>query len=138
MNSELESSTTPQLDFQKLSKIAALGLDVVPAVAQDARTGEVLIIGYANQLALEHTLTHRVATFWSTSRNELWVKGATSGDTLEIVEIRVNCEQNALLYKVIPQGKGACHTRNSADEPRKSCFYRILEDSHSLSIDPST
>ena len=66
------------------------------------------------------------ATFWSTSRNELWEKGATSGDVLEIVEIRVNCEQNSLLYLVRPLGKGACHTKDKNGVARSSCYYRKL------------
>jgi len=88
----------------------------------------VLIIAYANEAALKHTLEHGVATFWSTSRNELWVKGATSGDTLEIVEIRVNCEQNSLLYIVKPLGAGACHTKDARGRSRASCFYRRIQD----------
>jgi phosphoribosyl-AMP cyclohydrolase len=101
---------------------------VVPVAVQDADSKEVLIIAYANEEALQHTLTHGVATFWSTSRNELWIKGATSGDTLEIVEVRVNCEQNSLLYLVRPQGDGACHTTNADGQSRTSCYYRRLRD----------
>jgi len=92
---------------------------------QDASTGEVLLVAYANETALKYTLTHGVAAFWSTSREELWVKGATSGDTLQIVEIRVNCEQNSLLYRVKPLGQGACHTKVNG-QARSSCYYRRL------------
>jgi phosphoribosyl-AMP cyclohydrolase len=77
---------------------------------------------------LQHTLEHGVAAFWSTSRNELWVKGATSGDTLEIVEVRVNCEQNSLLYIVRPLGAGACHTKNAQGRSRSSCYYRRIRN----------
>ena len=80
---ELEEGSNLQLDFTKLAKATACGEDLVPAVAQDADTGEVLIVGYANRLALETSLKEGKATFWSTSRNELWIKGATSGDYLE-------------------------------------------------------
>ena len=126
-----------QLDFEKLKKVSLCGQSLVPVVAQDATTGDVLIIAYANPEALRYTPEQGIATFWSTSRNELWIKGATSGDFLEIVEIRVNCEENALLYKVTPKGKGACHTRNSQGNPRKSCFYRILTSFHSAVMDES-
>jgi phosphoribosyl-AMP cyclohydrolase len=69
-----------------------------------------------------------VAAFWSTSRDELWVKGATSGDTLELVEVRVNCEQNSLLYLVKPLGQGACHTKGADGQARPSCYYRRIKD----------
>jgi len=115
-----------QLDFTKLKKVAACGQDVVPVVAQDHDSGEVLIVGYANALALETTLKERKATFWSTSRQELWIKGKTSGDFLELVEVRVNCEQNSLLYRVRPAGKGSCHTKGHDGVARSGCFYRRL------------
>ena len=128
MSKELEEGSALQLDFTKLKKVANCGADVVPVGVQDAETGELLIIAYANHAALDHTLKTGHATFWSTSRNELWEKGATSGDVLEIVEIRVNCEQNSLLYLVRPLGKGACHTKDKNGVPRSSCYYRKLVD----------
>ena len=128
MSKELEEGSELQLDFTKLKKVANCGADVVPVGVQDAETGELLIIAYANQAALDHTLKTGHATFWSTSRNELWEKGATSGDVLEIVEIRVNCEQNSLLYLVRPLGKGACHTKDKNGVARSSCYYRKLVD----------
>ena len=123
---ELEEGSRLALDFSKIQKIAATGSDVVPVVVQDASDGEVLILAYVNEQALEHSLRERVATFWSTSRNELWIKGATSGDTLELVEVRINCEQNSLLFKVKPLGKGACHTSDAEGKARKGCYYRAL------------
>lgn len=125
---DLEHGSTFQLDFDKLAKVAACGQPLVPVAVQHADTKEVLIIAYVNRLALEHTLRTGNATFWSTSRNELWEKGATSGDTLRIVEIRVNCEQNSLLYIVRPLGKGACHVKQADGTPHMSCFYRRLEN----------
>jgi phosphoribosyl-AMP cyclohydrolase len=124
----LEEGSTLQLDYDKLSQVAQTGARVLPVAVQDAHTGEVLILAYANEEAVQHTLTHGVATFWSTSRNELWVKGATSGDTLQIVEVRVNCEQNSLLYRVKPLGKGACHTQDADGRTRASCYYRRIRD----------
>ncbi|MGJ3243899.1 MAG: phosphoribosyl-AMP cyclohydrolase [Opitutales bacterium] len=122
----LEEGTRLALDFTKLAKVASCGEALVPAIAQNAETGEVLIVGYANQRALDTARQTGLATFWSTSRNELWIKGKTSGDTLKLTEIRVNCEQNSILYRVVPQGKGACHTRNAHGIPRAGCYYRRL------------
>jgi phosphoribosyl-AMP cyclohydrolase len=129
---ELEEGHTLALDFDKLAKVAQTGVPVLPVVVQDARTLEVLIVAYVNQQALDHTLEHGVAAFWSTSRNELWVKGATSGDSLRLVEVRVNCEQNSLLYLVEPLGKGACHTKDPDGKTRTSCYYRRIDDSGAL------
>jgi phosphoribosyl-AMP cyclohydrolase len=125
---ELEEGTSLTLDFDKLAKVAGTGQSLLPVVVQDAATKEVLILAYANKLALDYTLKNRVAAFWSSSRNELWVKGATSGDTLELVDVRVNCEQNSLLYLVRPKGKGACHTKWPDGATRKSCYYRTIVD----------
>lgn len=129
---ELEEGTTLKLDFTKLKKVAACGQDLIPAVAQDHDTGEVLILGYVNQLALDTARQEGMATFWSTSRNELWIKGKTSGDYLKIVEIRINCEQNSILYRVRPQGKGACHTKDHTGTPRSGCYYRRIQEDGTL------
>jgi phosphoribosyl-AMP cyclohydrolase len=125
---QLEEGSELLLDFEKLTQVAQRGVPLVPVAVQDADTKEVLIVAYANEEALHHALAHGVATFWSTSRNELWVKGATSGDTLELVEIRVNCEQNSLVYLVRPLGEGACHTKGADGRARKSCYYRKIQD----------
>ncbi len=135
---ELEEGNTLNLDFTKLRKVANCEADVLPAVAQDAHTGEVLIVGYANQLALETALKERMATFWSTSRNELWLKGRTSGDYLKLEEVRVNCEQNSILYLVTPAGSGSCHTKNKDGVARPGCYYRRLKEDGSLEfVDPA-
>jgi len=125
---QLEEGNELLLDFHKLRKVAQSPEPVLPVAVQHADTKEVLIVAYANETALKYTLEHGVAAFWSTSRNELWVKGATSGDTLAIVEIRVNCEQNSLLYLVKPLGVGACHSKNADGNTRMSCYYRRLTD----------
>ena len=124
----LEEGRELLLDFHKLKKAAQSPEPVLPVAVQHADTKEVLIVAYANQTALKYTLEHGVAAFWSTSRNELWVKGATSGDTLEIVEVRVNCEQNSLLYIVKPLGVGACHTKDVDGNTRMSCYYRRISN----------
>ena len=129
---ELEEGKTLQIDFKKLAKVSGCGEDLIPAVAQDHDSGEVLIVGYANELALETALRENMATFWSTSRNELWIKGKTSGDYLEIVEVRVNCEQNSVLYRVRPKGQGACHTKDQDGVARSGCYYRIIEKEGTL------
>ena len=129
---ELEEGETLALDFTKLGKVTSCGEDLIPAVAQDVDTGEVLIVGYANELALNTARSEKMATFWSTSRNELWIKGKTSGDFLEIQEIRVNCEQNSILYLVRPKGRGACHTKDSTGKARSGCYYRVMREDGSL------
>jgi len=132
---ELENGTQLSLDFKKLAKVAACGQDLIPAVAQDADTGEVLIVGYANRLAFDTALEEGMATFWSSSRNELWIKGKTSGDYLEIVELRVNCEQNSVLYRVRPKGQGACHVKDEKGIARKGCYYRSITKDGALCFD---
>ena len=121
----LEEGTEVQIDFGKLNKVAAGGKEVIPVVVQDADTLELLIVAYVDETALDYTLEHMIAAFWSTSRKELWVKGLTSGDTLEVVEVWINCEQNSLLYLVRPTKGGACHTK-AKGATRKSCYYRQL------------
>lgn len=121
MSGELEEGKKLSLDFSKLNQIAACGQNVVPVVVQNAETKEVLILAYANELALKETLERQIAVFWSTSRKELWIKGLSSGDYLELVEVRVNCEQNSLLYLVLPKTGNSCHTG------RSGCYYRKIE-----------
>ena len=123
---ELEEGTRLALEFDKLGRIGARGQLVVPVVLQHAETGTVLFVGYANREALRETLRRREAVLWSTSRDELWHKGATSGDVLDLVEVRVNCEQNSLLFLVRPVQPGACHTRDERGRTRSSCYYRRL------------
>jgi len=125
---ELEEGSALQLDFTKLQKIAKTGLPVLPVVVQDADSKEVLVVAYSNQEALEHSLKTGIATFWSTSRNELWIKGKTSGDTLQLIDVRVNCEQNSLLYLVKMMGGGVCHTKDAEGKTRKTCYYRSLKN----------
>lgn len=127
MSREIEEGTALKLDFSKIGQIAGSVPGVIPAVAQDVGTGLVLMVGYVNEEALREAVARKVAVFWSTSRNELWIKGATSGDTLELVETRVNCEQNSILYLVRPQGEGACHTSEPDGKSRTSCYYRIID-----------
>jgi len=124
--SQLEEGSILNLDFDKLQQVAAAQARVVPVVLQHADTEEVLFVAYANEQALRETFATQRAVLWSTSRNELWRKGETSGDVLDLVEVRVNCEQNSLLYRVRPRRAGVCHTKDSTGKTRGSCYYRRL------------
>ena len=124
---ELEEGTELRIDWSKLRKVGQRDADAVPVVLQNADTGEVLYVAYANEQALRATLESRTAVLWSTSRNEIWYKGASSGDVLDLVDVRVNCEQNSLLYRVRPRA-GVCHTKGPDGITRSQCFYRRLDD----------
>ncbi|MEI6440777.1 MAG: phosphoribosyl-AMP cyclohydrolase [Alphaproteobacteria bacterium] len=94
---------------------------LIAAIAQHAETGEILMLGWMNAEALSQTLDLGEAVYFSRSRNELWRKGATSGQVQKIVEVRVDCDQDAVLLKVLPQGDGgACHVGF------RSCFFRVV------------
>ena len=110
------------------------GQKLMPVVTQNSATKEVLILAFVNKEAFEETRRSGYATYWSRSRNELWKKGLTSGDMLKIDEIRINCEQNSLLYLVTPQGKGACHAKKADGMPYSSCYYRKINSGNSLEI----
>ena len=110
------------------------GTGLVPVVTQDAATREVLILAFANREAFAATRQTGYATYWSRTRNELWRKGATSGDLLRIEEIRINCEQNSLLYLVVPEGRGACHATKADGNPYPSCYYRRITADDRLEI----
>jgi len=123
MMNTLEEDRELNLDFGKLAKAAASCPVVLPVAVQDADTGEVILVAYTNETAFKLAIRERRLILWSTSRNELWEKGKTSGATFDLVEVRVNCEQNSLLYKVRPRRGGICHTKNQKGEPRQ-CYYR--------------
>jgi phosphoribosyl-AMP cyclohydrolase / phosphoribosyl-ATP pyrophosphohydrolase len=93
---------------------------LVPVIAQDANTQAVLTLAYANREAVERTLSSGEAHYYSRSRNELWRKGETSGNTQKVVEVRLDCDADALLYRVEPRGP-ACHTGE------ESCFFTTVE-----------
>jgi phosphoribosyl-AMP cyclohydrolase len=93
---------------------------LIPAIAQDAQSGEVLMLAYVNAQSLAATLATGRATYWSRSRNELWEKGATSGNTQLVHSIALDCDGDALLFRVEQTG-AACHTGD------RSCFHRSIE-----------
>lgn len=110
------------------------GTNLLPVVTQDFHSKDVLILSFVNKLAYEETVRSGYATYWSRSRNELWKKGLTSGDLLRIEEIRVNCEQNSLLFLVTPEGLGACHAVNEAGTHYPTCYYRKIESGNRLKV----
>ncbi len=111
-NTELETTTrfSPQFNADGL----------IPAIAQDARTGQVLMFAWMNAESLKLTQQTGQATYWSRSRGKLWRKGEESGHTQKVVEMRVDCDQDVLLIRVEQTG-AACHTGET------SCFYRTVE-----------
>jgi phosphoribosyl-AMP cyclohydrolase len=101
-----------KLDFKK-------GNGLIPVIVQDAKTREMLMLAYANKDAVELTLKTKKATYWSRSRNELWVKGATSGNTQKVISVTTDCDCDTLLYKVEQTGN-VCHTGAT------TCFFNKL------------
>ena len=126
MSKELEEGLELKLDFNKLEKAVGQAKGILPVAVQHADTNEVILVAYTNELAFRKTLETRALVLWSTSRNELWEKGKTSGETFDLVEARVNCEQNSLLYRVRPRRGAICHTKNKAGTPR-NCYYRKID-----------
>lgn len=108
------------------------GEGLVPVVCQDADSREVLLLAFCNREAFARSRADGLATFYSRSRRQLWLKGDTSGDYLHLVEVRVNCEQNSLLFLVRPQGGGACHVKRADGRAHTGCFYRRLSDNDRL------
>ncbi|MCB2145029.1 MAG: phosphoribosyl-AMP cyclohydrolase [Deltaproteobacteria bacterium] len=104
-----------ELNFEKMGGL-------VPAIAQDVKTGEVLMLAFMNQAAWEKTLKTRRATYYSRTRDTLWVKGLTSGHVQHVKEIRVDCDNDTVLLKVEQVGGAACHTGFA------SCFFKRVED----------
>ena len=104
-----------KLDFSKTGGL-------VPAIVQDNETGEILMLGYMNQEAFDATLSTGKATYYSRSRQTLWVKGETSGNVQLVKEIRIDCDDDTVLIKVEQLGGAACHTGH------RSCFHKKVEN----------
>ncbi len=137
MSRELEEGSALQLDFSKIAKIAEASPDVIPVAVQHADTNEVILVAYTNEYAMKTSFEKRTLVLWSTSRQELWEKGATSGETFELLEAFVNCEQNSLVYRVRPKRGAICHTKNEQGEPRNCYYRRINLDTQALeNLDP--
>ena len=103
-----------KVDFEKSGGL-------VPAIVQDHETGEVLMLAYMNRKAFDATLKNGKATYWSRSRQTLWVKGETSGNVQLVKEIRIDCDDDTILIKVEQLGGAACHTGH------QSCFHKKIE-----------
>jgi phosphoribosyl-AMP cyclohydrolase len=104
-----------------LDEVAWNSDGLVPAVAQDASSDEVLMVAWMNRESLERTLATGEATYWSRSRGALWRKGETSGHVQKVVEVRIDCDADTVLLRVQSAGGVACHTG------RRRCFFRLLE-----------
>jgi len=102
-----------KLNFEKMGGL-------LPAIAQDAETGEVLMLGFMNEVAWEKTRATGLATYYSRTRNTLWIKGETSGHQQVVEEIRIDCDNDAVLLKIVQKGDAACHTGH------RSCFHQKL------------
>ncbi len=123
MNEHAFATFDPRGGVLDVARVEDVDFDkspLLPAIVQDARTGQVLTLAYMNREALARTLELGQTVFWSRSRNELWHKGATSGNYQDVVGIRLDCDGDALLLLVHPHGP-ACHTG------AMTCFYRDLE-----------
>ena len=95
---------------------------LLPVIVQDEETNDVLMLAYLNREAWQQSLTTGIATYWSRSREKLWIKGETSGNTQEIKEIFVDCDLDTVIFKVLQKGGAACH------KGYRSCFFRKVED----------
>lgn len=103
---------------------------LVPAIAQDAASGLILMVAWMNREALALTAEKGEAVYWSRSRNRLWHKGEESGHMQKVSEVRLDCDEDVIVLKVEQQGGIACHTG------RQSCFYRVLKKGVWLTVDP--
>ena len=103
---------------------------MITAIAQDAASGRILMVAWMNREALRETVARKEAVYWSRSRGKLWHKGEESGHVQKVLEVRLDCDADAILLQVEQAGGIACHTG------RESCFYRKLEDGRWVSTDP--
>lgn len=103
---------------------------LVPAIAQDAKTGENLMVAWMDRVALQETIDTQKAVYWSRSRKKLWRKGEESGHQQMVQEVRLDCDADVILLKVEQKGGIACHTG------RQSCFYRVYTDGQWQSVAP--
>ncbi len=137
MSKEIEEGLTLEIDWDKVEKAAAACKGIIPVAVQHADTKEVILVAYINRQAFEESLKRKMLVLWSSSRQELWIKGLTSGETFELIEARVNCEQNSLLFIVRPNRGSICHTKNKNGQPR-DCYYRRidLDTQELINLDP--
>ncbi|MCF7927813.1 MAG: phosphoribosyl-AMP cyclohydrolase [Spirochaetales bacterium] len=117
-------------DFEKMDGL-------LPVIVQNSEDGRVLMLGFADRIAIEKTMNTGYATFWSRSRKSQWTKGETSGDYLRVEEVLVDCDQDTLVYRVRLLGSGVCHTRDNSGDTRTSCFYRRMKAGDPSQKEPS-
>jgi phosphoribosyl-AMP cyclohydrolase len=103
---------------------------LAPAIAQDAKTGKILMVAWMNREALQLTVIENRAIYWSRSRQKIWRKGEESGNVQQLKELRIDCDKDVIMMQVEQVGGIACHTG------RVSCFYRVLKDGQWTSVDP--
>jgi phosphoribosyl-AMP cyclohydrolase len=103
---------------------------LAPAIAQDAKTGKILMVAWMNREALQLTVIENRAIYWSRSRQKIWRKGEESGNVQQLKELRIDCDKDVIMMQVEQVGGIACHTG------RVSCFYRVLKDGQWTTVDP--
>ena len=118
---ELEETIVMNPQFEKRGGL-------LPVAVQETSTGQILMLASTNKEAFEYSIQNKVAAFFSTTRNKLWIKGESSGNYLQLDEVLIDCDQDALVYKVTLKKGGVCHTFNQNGENRKACFYRALNN----------
>ncbi len=113
-----------------LDEIAWTQEGLIPAIAQDAETGKVLMMAWMNREALAETATSQYAVYWSRSRKAIWRKGESSGHRQKVIELRLDCDADVIVMRIEQEGGIACHTG------RESCFYRTFQDGQWSVADP--
>tara|TARA_S200000501_G_scaffold220266_1_gene206649 strand:+ start:465 stop:875 length:411 start_codon:yes stop_codon:yes gene_type:complete len=136
MTNNLEEGSSLNIEWDKLEKASSLK-GLIPVAVQDIDSMNIILLAYINEKAFDESLKRRMLVLWSSSRNELWVKGETSGNTYALIEAYVNCEQNSLLFMVQAQNSGICHTKNASGKSR-DCYYRKInfENKTLTNLDP--
>ena len=135
MSKELEEGLELALDWNKLEKAVEGTKGIIPVAVQHADTKEVILVAYINQIAFEESLKRKMLVLWSSSRQELWIKGLTSGETFDLLDAYVNCEQNLRCCLFVrPNRGGICHTKNESGEPR-NCYYRKIDLDHPTQLE---
>ncbi|MEX0872910.1 MAG: phosphoribosyl-AMP cyclohydrolase [Aquisalimonadaceae bacterium] len=117
-------------DRSWLDEVAWDGNGLLPAIAQDAESGDILMVAWMNREALAETVARGVAVYWSRSRRRLWPKGESSGHVQRVLEVRLDCDSDVILLRVEQHGGIACHTG------RRSCFFRRLKNGRWVTTDP--
>ena len=117
---DLEETTELKPQFIKRNGI-------LPVAVQETSSGQILMLASVNEEAFNNTIKNKICTFYSTSRNKLWIKGQTSGNYLQVDEVLIDCDQDAIVYKVTLKKGGVCHTFNQYGDNRKACFYRNVD-----------